>query len=655
MTKPTSHPLYRPDIDGLRALAVLLVVGYHAFPTQLKSGFIGVDVFFVISGYLISTIIFTNLSAGTFSFVNFYRRRINRIFPALSLVLISCLAFGWFALLPSEFKQLGQHLAGGAAFVSNFVLWRESGYFDSLAETKPLLHLWSLAIEEQFYILWPAILWLTFRFKQSWLVVIAIVLGLSFALNLTSVYADPSYTFYSPQTRFWELLIGAIVAYATLYGRYPQAFLRYQAALSNLLSLGALVIFAAAVWLINQNRVFPGAWALLPTLAAALFIAAGPQAWVNRTVLSRPLLVWLGLISYPLYLWHWPLLAFQRIIEGEAATLIARVITVALSVLLAWVTYRFVETPVRQNTRNRPYVLLLCVAMTIIGAAGLYTKARDGLNARHQINEQVASLKQYSETFDENPLCRESYPRFQGAYCFKSKPGEPTLQILGDSHANRLIMGLSQLTNENILHLSHHSCPQFLDLAVHVLSRTDVCAKFNLQALDVALNTESIKTVIMTFRGPLYVGSHGGTVSLVSNPKQQDVKTVISTVMRKTLDQLLARHKTIVFVFDNPEINFDIKTCVDARSVNAQPSNIRANCAVPRAQYDAHHREYRTLMQSILKDYPAVKIVDGAKVFCDTDYCYASKNGEVLYTDFDHLSLAGSTLVAKEIIHALQK
>jgi len=182
-----------------------------------------------------------------------------------------------------------------------------------------------------------------------------------------------------------------------------------------------------------------------------------------------------------------------------------------------------------------------------------------------------------------------------------------------------------------------------------------VCAKFNSQALEVALNTESIKTVIMTFRGPLYIGSHGGTVSLVSNPKQQDVKTVINAAMRKTLDQLLARHKKIIFVFDNPEINFDIKTCVDGRSVNSQASNIRTNCAIPRTQYDEHHREYRLLMQAILKDYLGVRIIDGAKVFCDTNYCYASKNGEVLYTDFDHLSLAGSTLVAKEIIHALQK
>lgn len=159
MTAHLSHPKYRPDIDGLRAIAILSVVVFHAFPSWIKGGFIGVDVFFVISGFLISTIIFENLDKGTFSLTEFYARRIKRIFPALILVLVACFAFGWFALLADEYQQLGKHIAGGAAFISNFVLWDESGYFDNAADTKPLLHLWSLGVEEQFYIIWP-LLWL---------------------------------------------------------------------------------------------------------------------------------------------------------------------------------------------------------------------------------------------------------------------------------------------------------------------------------------------------------------------------------------------------------------------------------------------------------------------------------------------------------------
>ena len=204
------HSTYRPDIDGLRALAVLAVIGFHAFPELIPGGFIGVDVFFVISGFLISTILFENLAAQSFSFLDFYSRRIRRIFPALILVLVSCYLVGWFVLLPDEYSQLGKHMAGGAGFIQNWLLWGESGYFDNVAETKPLLHLWSLGIEEQFYIIWPILLWLAYRLRLN-LLTLTILTGLiSFALNIhgISVKQDLVATFYSPQTRFWELAIG---------------------------------------------------------------------------------------------------------------------------------------------------------------------------------------------------------------------------------------------------------------------------------------------------------------------------------------------------------------------------------------------------------------------------------------------------------------
>lgn len=214
---PLNHPKYRPDIDGLRAIAVLSVLGFHAFPDVFPSGFIGVDIFFVISGYLISSIIFENLDHGSFSFAQFYGRRIKRIFPALTVVLLSCLVFGWFGLLADEFKQLGKHIAAGAAFVSNFALWQESGYFNNAAETKPLLHLWSLAIEEQFYIFWPLLVWLTWKPKgTNNPLFLPLCLGLliaSFAFNLYQVRIDPTATFYSPSSRTWELLAGVLLAY----------------------------------------------------------------------------------------------------------------------------------------------------------------------------------------------------------------------------------------------------------------------------------------------------------------------------------------------------------------------------------------------------------------------------------------------------------
>lgn len=210
------HPKYRPDIDGLRAIAVLSVVIFHAFPNLLKGGFIGVDIFFVISGFLISTIILNGLEKDSFSFVEFYSRRIKRIFPALLLVLIASFVLGWFVLLADEYKQLGKHIAGGAGFVSNFVLWKESGYFDNTSETKPLLHLWSLGIEEQFYIVWPLLLWFVWKQRLNPLTITLIVMLSSFILNISTVQSDAVAAFYSPQTRFWELLTGSILAYVTL-------------------------------------------------------------------------------------------------------------------------------------------------------------------------------------------------------------------------------------------------------------------------------------------------------------------------------------------------------------------------------------------------------------------------------------------------------
>ena len=206
---------YRPDIDGLRAIAVLGVIGFHAFPAWFRGGFVGVDVFFVISGYLISTILFAGIEQGSFRFSQFYMRRIRRIFPALIVVLLACVVAGWLVLFSFEYQALGKHVAGSAAFVSNFVLWNEAGYFDKVAATKPLLHIWSLGIEEQFYIVWPLLLYLVWKRKAATLAFLLLLLIFSFTFNMLS--SDPTADFYSPLTRFWELMAGAVLAYLSLY------------------------------------------------------------------------------------------------------------------------------------------------------------------------------------------------------------------------------------------------------------------------------------------------------------------------------------------------------------------------------------------------------------------------------------------------------
>ncbi|MDO8436823.1 MAG: acyltransferase [Nitrosomonadaceae bacterium] len=295
-SKHLIHPKYRADIDGLRAIAVLLVVTYHAFPSLVKGGFIGVDIFFVISGFLISTIIFESLERNSFSFVEFYSRRIRRIFPALLLVLIASYVFGWFALYADDYKQLGKHIAWGAGFVSNFVLWNETGYFDNAAETKPLLHLWSLGIEEQFYIIWPLLLWFAWKQRMNLLIITIAFALISFALNIGKVRSDTIAAFYSPQTRFWELMAGSILAYVTLYKQniFPSFKERFDTSLcsiirvrvlqangmmlSNIQSMVGALLIAIGILVITDREPFPGWRALLPVAGAGLIISAGCQS-----------------------------------------------------------------------------------------------------------------------------------------------------------------------------------------------------------------------------------------------------------------------------------------------------------------------------------------------------------------------------------------
>lgn len=361
------HLRHRADIDGLRAIAILAVLVFHAWPEILPGGFVGVDIFFVISGFLISSIIFKGLAHDAFSFVDFYSRRIKRIFPALAVMLVAVLAVGWYALLTDEFAQLGKHVAAGAGFVSNVVLWREAGYFDRDAALKPLLHLWSLGIEEQFYLGWPLLAFLAWKWRINMLAVIAIVGLSSFFLNIAYVTINESATFYLPVTRIWELAVGSLLAYGQVFR--PQQLEAVQRAAKNLLAAIGAVLLVASISLLDSYRLFPGWWGLLPTGAMFLLIAAGPQAWINRKILANRALVFVGLISYPLYLWHWPLFSFQRIVGPEPDTTV-KVLTLAAAFLLAWLTYRFIETPVRSGRAGRRIAPALTVAVAAVGVGG---------------------------------------------------------------------------------------------------------------------------------------------------------------------------------------------------------------------------------------------------------------------------------------------
>ena len=428
------HPKYRPDIDGLRAIAILSVLLFHAFPDIVHGGFIGVDVFFVISGYLISSIIYSNLQNHSFSFKEFYIRRVRRIFPALLTILVSTYIFGWFFLTPREYETLNQQIAGGAGFISNFIFWRQSGYFDIVADKKPLLHLWSLAVEEQFYIFWPLLLWVFWRLRANllWLT-LGLAIG-SFCLNIYKIDIDLVGDFYSPQTRFWELLVGAILAYVNLH---PQKFLIcIKHKFLNEQSIIGFILICGSTIFLNKNLAFPGWWALLPVLGSAMLISAGPNGIVNKTLLHSSPIVWIGLISYPLYLWHWPILSLARIYFGQTLTASYATIALCASFIFAWLTYRFIERPIRQSVNGGIKLLILVLAVLGIGLLGYFTKEANGLPSRFNVPElqRTNQLTSCENIIKDGVL----YP-----CTFGNQASDQTILIYGDSHAGQLTSSLN--------------------------------------------------------------------------------------------------------------------------------------------------------------------------------------------------------------------
>ena len=422
---PSAHltqPKYRRDIDGLRALGVLLVVAFHAFPKALPGGFVGVDIFFVVSGYLISTIIFGNLENNSFSFGEFYARRIRRIFPALAVVLATGWAGGWFILLADEHRDLGLHIVGGAGFVANLVLWSEAGYFDSNAYSKPFLHLWSLGIEEQFYILWPLLLAFVRQRQYNFLAITLLVAIASLAAGVLTIDADPVAAFYSPWSRFWELMVGGILAYLALHK--PRCLVinpNGQAAVG-------LALILLAVALLNKNSAFPGWWALLPTIGTFLLISAGSNAWLNRNFLSSRGMVGIGLISYPLYLWHWLLLSFAWIVNGRMPPSGTRMVLVLISFLLAFLTYFFLERRIRAGGKRTALALLaVMIALILIGLASYWQMIRPR-NDDRGIQPILEALRDW-----EYPLGFQKTD-FKGTQVNAIKAGEKTVLFIGDSH-----------------------------------------------------------------------------------------------------------------------------------------------------------------------------------------------------------------------------
>lgn len=353
-------------------MAVLAVLAYHSIPAVLPGGFVGVDVFFVISGYLISSILIRDLDQGRFSIPAFYGRRIKRIFPALVAVLTFMFAVGWLLQFSFEFKNLGEHISGGVAFMANFKLLYDTGYFAAVQDRQPLLHLWSLGVEEQFYIVFPLILWALSRLANLKNVILTVLLGASFIHSLSWSSVFPDAAFFLPYTRGWELLMGCVLASlengrGSIFAEWAQS---RETRANGLSALGMLLIATGAVC-VNSCRPYPGLWALMPTLGAVCVILAGPQSWCNRHLLGCKIMVGIGLISYPLYLWHWPLLYTARILFSGHVPAWGMAVAIGAAFGLAFLTFRYIERPIRFGGGSAASkVIALCSAMLALFALG---------------------------------------------------------------------------------------------------------------------------------------------------------------------------------------------------------------------------------------------------------------------------------------------
>lgn len=514
MSQPSDR--YRPDIDGLRAIAVTLVVCFHAFPEAMPGGFIGVDIFFVISGFLITGIIARELDQQQFGLLAFYARRIRRIFPALIVVLGATLVLGWLWMLPLAYAQLSADVFASAAFVSNIALWLQSGYFDIESGRKPLLHLWSLGIEEQFYLCWPLILMLAARLRLS-ILAVASVLGLaSFALNVALIGSDPVATFYLPFTRAWELLAGGVLACG-----WNQ--LRHTSAASNLRAAAGLVLIAIAAGVLDSKSAFPGWWGLLPVAGAALLLSA-PAAWGCRHLLSSPAMVRIGLISYPLYLWHWPLLVFFGIIKFAPLTLLERALIVALSFALAALTYRLVEVPFRFGRPNRRGIAGLCAGMGLVALAGGVIVAGRGFDFRlpAQIRE-MTDVRTDSSKWRLHECLLDLSREMSFADSCVDRDRRPLILLWGDSTAGALLPGLRKAQENHDFGIAQFTSSSCIPALNTDIAGVPNCRAINDKVLALALK---IKPDIVLLHGT-WGGSLDGVAETVKALKQQTGARII--------------------------------------------------------------------------------------------------------------------------------
>lgn len=650
---PTTDVGYRPEIDGLRAIAVLLVLVYHFGVLPIgDAGFIGVDVFFVISGYLITSIVLRQLDTGRFTLGGFYAGRIRRLAPAFVVVLLGTLAWGAWALFPAPFVELLRQAAAAQAYLINIYLWRTVNYFGLNAGDIHLLHLWSLAVEEQFYLFFPLALLALHRHARRYLwPALGAALLLSFALNLAFVASKPEATFYLLPTRAWELLAGAVVA--GLVRRQGALDTRWREAL---LAAGlALLVVALAIY--RKDFRFPGSYALLPVLAASLLLYAvgtGSPPRLGRLLSNAPM-VYVGRISYPLYLVHWPVHVYARQALGEDYGLGARWQMFALSFVLAALVYHLVEQPVRTRAvlrGTRPMLAAYGAAVVAVFAGFGLVRAADGLPARFA--PEVLQMAAYAE--DRSPAL--SACQYEGAdapalraddpRCRIGAPDAPlTWLVFGDSHAwaaHGVFDAWLRERGEAGVLLYRNSCPPSLGL--HVFGDRGRCLGFNEAMLALAEGTPGLDRVFLV---STWLQGWEGRMTPAADRRldRAGSEAAFDQGFTALVERLSTAGKQVYVWEPLP----GAKDNVPLSMARAMQTGRHVDLDLPRTEFETR---YRSFFETLARQNGRLHArFAPAELLCDRDRCAALLDGRPVYFDGSHLAHSAAPFWAAALQHTL--
>lgn len=655
---------YRSEIDGLRAIAVIPVILFHAGFEIFSGGFAGVDVFFVISGYLITTIILSEKEQGTFSLLNFYERRARRILPALFLVMTVSLPFAWIWLSPEAMKDFSQSLIAVSTFSSNILFWLETGYWGTANELKPLLHTWSLAVEEQYYVLFPLFLMMMWRFRKRWIFGSFILIALiSLSISQWGAYNAPTATFFLLPTRGWELAIGASIAFFFLFKKQEMRTTLSHQYIDETLAMLGLLMIAYSVFFFDSNTPFPSLYALIPTLGAGLIIIfASTQTFVARLLSTKPF-VGIGLISYSAYLWHQPLLAFVRHSSLTEPTELTLIIVATLSLPLAYLSWRFVEKPFRKSGKfSRKSIFIFTTLGSIffitIGALGHFTNGWP---------------ERFGATFTTNqPIKCEEKNFSSESVCSRTKEQDKLTFLIGDSHSaaigNELEKSFAE-KNLGLMQISNPGCPPIENVyRADLGNRKDMrCFQFNKDLYEFISERDDIKYVIMSARwtlsieGSRFNNTEGGVESSEKEPHLDLVenaepmyhsnykhRSLIADRYASSVQKILDMGKNVILIYPIPEAGWNVPDYLMRYGRSVSPAVGSTSYAV------FQHRNLRAYdALDKVGQHPNLYRLYPEYFFCNTEVigrCIVHKNGTPLYRDDDHLSDAGAKLLAEEVV-----